>query len=404
MARGVFGFSRSSGYIYGSNIDVFRALYKHSLELPRDEADAYYKHGLHVGCLSNTTIKAANILLDFPAGLIGEQETWRLLMQAKDEGILALIRNPSISDSLLVSLYKRTGVFAQMPEERWRVLVALSSENERLVTKYEYHDSSDSGFWRIQDAIFNLLEAGPVTLEWVRVLYNLLDHLNFQKVHTPERIDHVLARWAKLDDRDGGGNPCGGCFTSLPLKEEFRCLIAAMYAAPPSRRGLSSKVFFSQGNPSSSDVAIRCAYYGKGELTAEQMTAAHEKDKEVYAFAALHNSCVYQCGPFRQLFEEEHLSRDLMRRFRRHSELFSKIGRAPSVPLKHRKSCARTIPRLASEIKTATADISKRLGEVAAQHKKTQRLVGTIFGIIIHIIIIAAVVLGARLTWLALST
>jgi hypothetical protein len=295
---------------YGANKEVIRALYKQSLEPPRDEADAHYKQGLRVGCLSNTTIEAAR--LDFPTGLIGEQETRRLLMQAKDAEITALIRNPSISDKLLESLYKRTDVFAQMPEERWCGLVELSSKNERLVTDYSDSHSPDLGFINIQNAIFNLLETAPVTLVWVRVLYDLLDQLSFQQTDTPDRIDHVLARWAQLDDRDRDGKPCEGYFTSLPLKEEFRCLIAAMYG-----RGFSKSKFFNHGSLSSPDIALRCAYYGKGELTAKQMKEAHEKDKEVYVFASLYNIRIYWPDALRQLFEEEQLTSDLAGKFRR---------------------------------------------------------------------------------------
>lgn len=120
-------------------------------------------------------------------------------------------------------------MFAQMSVEQWTRVVSLSIKNERLITEEEYPDSPDLGFMHIQDAIFRLLEIAPVHVAWVRLLYDLLDNLNYQKVETPKNIDHVLARWAALDDRDSDGKPHEGYFTSLPLKDEFRCFVAALY-------------------------------------------------------------------------------------------------------------------------------------------------------------------------------
>ena len=57
---------------YGTNKRVFTALYKHSLEPARDTADGMYKRNLRIGCLSNQTIAAANLIYDFPRDLLGE--------------------------------------------------------------------------------------------------------------------------------------------------------------------------------------------------------------------------------------------------------------------------------------------------------------------------------------------
>jgi hypothetical protein len=59
----------------------------------------------------------------------------RVLFQGTDAETAALIQNPSIDAELLEALYQRTGAFVQMPEERWRVLVSLSTKNERLITE-----------------------------------------------------------------------------------------------------------------------------------------------------------------------------------------------------------------------------------------------------------------------------
>jgi hypothetical protein len=59
---------------YGANKEVFTALYKHALEPPKNEADAKYKEGLRIGCLSNTTLKAAHLLFHFPQDTSGQRK------------------------------------------------------------------------------------------------------------------------------------------------------------------------------------------------------------------------------------------------------------------------------------------------------------------------------------------
>jgi hypothetical protein len=368
---------------YGANKNVITALYEHSLEPPANNADAVYKEGLRVGCLSNTSVGTAHLIFDFPSDLIGFDETTRILTQGKEPETTALIRNPIISDTLLEALYNRTDAFANMPEERWRRLVSISAKNERLVTRYEYADNSpDLGFMRIQRAIFALLETAPVNMLWARVLDDLLDHLDFQQTDNPERIDDVLVRWAQLDDRDKEAKAQEGYFTSLPLKEEFRCLIAAMYG-----RG--------HGSFSSPDIVLRCAYYGTGELTATQMKEAYERDKDTFVFASLYNRGLYFRRELRQLLEK-HLTQlaqtgGLAAKYRKHSELVRKMLPPYLVavtdtwsdqPLKLDPDSR------SSSVETSAAEQSTRLGQLAAQVKEVK-----------HAVILLGILLAALLLW-----
>ena len=85
----------------------------------------------------------------------------------------------------------------------------------------------DMGHYSIHHAIFHLLEIAPVDGYWQQFLYELLNELDFQQVAHPETIETALSRWAQLDDKING-EPTEGYCTSLPLKDEFRCLIAAL--------------------------------------------------------------------------------------------------------------------------------------------------------------------------------
>jgi hypothetical protein len=101
---------------------------------------------------------------------------------------------------------------------------------------------------------------------WLRVLYDLLINLDFQQVASVESIDGVLSRWAQMDDKDGQGKPFEGYDTSLPLKDEFRCLVAALYG-----RGFVKNKTVLHGSVNSNEIAVRCAFYGKVEITAKDI-------------------------------------------------------------------------------------------------------------------------------------
>jgi hypothetical protein len=285
---------------YGTSREIFTALYKHGLEKPADAADERYKRGLRIGCLSNQSV--AEFVFDFPRDLIGPEEIHRVLAADENAEAEALICNPSVSDKLLEELYKRTGAFAALAEERWSTLVYLSRKNKRLVTNEDSDAGPDMGHYRIQHAIIRLLEIAPVEMPWLYELYALLDALDFQQVAHPEKVDTVLSRWAKLDDK-GNEKPIEGYFTLLSLKDEFRCLIAALYG-----RTFSNNRLTVQGSPSAADVAMRCAYYGNAELSARQMKAGFARDWGVYLFAVMYNDNLFSNHKLRKFFEEEQLA------------------------------------------------------------------------------------------------
>jgi hypothetical protein len=285
---------------YGASQEVFVALYKHGLEKPIDTADERYKRGLRIGCLSNRCV--AHSGFDFPRRLIGPEEVNRVLAAGEDAEAEALMCNPSVSDSLLEELYTRTGACTALPEERWESLVYFSRKNARLGMNKDSDAGPDMWHYSVNRAIFRLLEIAPVKKSWLFLLYDLLDQLDFLHVAHPEKIDTTLSRWAQLDDKFNG-KPMEGYFTSLSLKDEFRCLIAALYG-----RTYSDQKFAVQGRPSSADVAMRCAYYGNAELSVRAMKAGYARERGVYLFAVMYNDNLFSEHKLRKFFEEEQLA------------------------------------------------------------------------------------------------
>jgi hypothetical protein len=303
---------------YGTSEEVFKALYKHGLEKPADVADERYKRGLRIGCLSNRSVPAAHRVSDFPRRMIGPEEIERVLAAGDDAEAEALICNPLVSERLLEELYERTGAFATLDEERWLDLIYRSRKNERLITNEDDDFMPDMGHYGIHRAIFRLLEIAPVDIHWLRVLYGLLDHLDFRQVAHPETIKTVLSRWAQLDDKIDG-KPMEGYFTSLSIKDEFRCLIAALYG-----RTWSNNKSAVQGSLWAADVAMRCAYYGNAELSAIKMRAGYKRDRNVYVFAAMYNDNIFSNHKLRKLFEKKQLAwagSGLSRRYLKNFEL-----------------------------------------------------------------------------------
>ena len=364
---------------YGTNKEVLKALYKHGLEPAQDDSDARYKDGLRTGCLSNSTAPVSHFIFHFPDEIIGTEETRRVVKEANGNEVAALIQNPKVSDNLLEALYKRQGAFADTPEERWEQLVYMSASNARLITEYEYTDMPDSGHYGIHKSIFGLLETAPVNYHWLRTLYHLLDQLDFRQVHAAERIDHVLGRWAQLPTSKEKDSLEEGYYTTLHIRDEFRCLMAALYG-----RGFANNKTVLHGNRDADDVALRCAYYAKGELTAKDMEAGHKKDRAVFTFAAILNSRIHQRRELRKLMEDEYLDGDLARRWLRYDEQLRKAW--PHLPPASGELAVETETKPPDAIQSSITELQKGLATLTTRVSELRQLM--IVGAIILAIMI----------------
>jgi hypothetical protein len=82
--------------------------------------------------------------------------------------------------------------------------------------------------------------------------------------------------------------PDEGYFTSLKMKDEFRCLIAALYG-----KTYANNKTVVLGTATAPDVALRCAFYGNAQLTSKEMHKGRERDADAFEFAVLFNDHVY---------------------------------------------------------------------------------------------------------------
>src|ERR1700728_3319810 len=228
---------------YAANKDLVSGIYKRAASTTDNPTEARERKGLRIGCLSNQSVRAAqfSIVFSFPESLIGAEETQRILAEGDRDEVEALICNPSIDDELLEALYQRGEPaarlrpklpdavvpsinFSKLPEDRWLNLIASSRKNERLTTNRDTVHGPDTGYFDIHEAIFRMLEIAPLTPRSLGHLYEFFWDVGFQVRGRHDKIDHVLARWATLDDRFDNREPSKGDYTPLSFKDEFRCM------------------------------------------------------------------------------------------------------------------------------------------------------------------------------------
>lgn len=210
---------------YASDASVVTALYKKGAVSPDSEADARYKRGLRISCLSNPVMSGRAVIEFEPEEVFGRPETLRLLSGngCDWEETEALICNPSLSGDLLVALYQREKPFSELPERQWLNLVAMSAKNRRLITSYDDDDYPDLSYSRIHEAIFRLLLTAPLEIGWMLQLHGLLLRLNPKDVPKPDSLEPVLRRWSTLKDADDS-------------YKEFRERLVLLYGRIPKNR------------------------------------------------------------------------------------------------------------------------------------------------------------------------
>ncbi|RQR65707.1 hypothetical protein DIE18_04450 [Burkholderia sp. Bp9125] len=253
--------------------------------------DAEYDRALRLASLSNRN--AVGMLNS--GALRGteartDSELYRLATEGDGDELATLLRNPG-SRGLLRAVYAREEPLDVIPDERWRLLVSSSVGNPALNEDHDSNAGPDFLAWDVHKAVFALLATAPAEPQWVITLHQLLLEVNPARVRAPDSeqaVLDVLGRWKDLKVMNQyRKEEQAGRFTSLSLAEEFRCLIAALYG-----RVFVDGKSVCVGQADAADVALRCAYYGCTEMKVAAMKSAHEKDGDIFTFAALLNNSV----------------------------------------------------------------------------------------------------------------
>lgn len=310
---------------YARYKEVVTSLYQKSRAMSADRLQERYLRGLRIACLSNEVV--GGVVRRFPQNILGKKEFARLVAEGDEEDLAALLSNRNLADEVLEDLYNNAGLFASLPDERRRCLVILSVGNPRLTTKEDSEGGPDLGYMRIHKALISMLASVPTTADWLITLRELLNQLDPDELgFRDEPITSILERWAQVPVPEDGTFK-DGYYTALPMRDEFRCLVAAMYGEHYCRGKDDKSTSRILGYPDSPDVVLRCAYYGKAQLTEKEMKDGFARDKDAYVLAVLCNESVYHDSALRKLLEDKQLSGDLIYLYRRRCDRSINAGR-----------------------------------------------------------------------------
>jgi hypothetical protein len=285
---------------FGRSRAVVAPLLTEGLGKPSSPSDAARRCGLRVACYANTQLDSFLGLSDgLLHKLVPERTKARVLANADLGEMGVLLRNPAVGDTALADLYRKSGPFEKLSEERWCRLVQCAADNPRIVAAGDEEHGPDWGFWEIHKALFELVTTAPVTDNWCRALHWTLARVHPPGVEITAPINETLNRWADFEAKDYKGEVAGGIYTDLPLAEEFRCIVAAVYGTR-----LVDSNYERAGTPGSKTLAERCAYYGGASLTEKEVAKFATRDGAAFALAFTFNGSAMCSSKSREAFEK----------------------------------------------------------------------------------------------------
>ena len=275
---------------FGANESTVSTLYRRSFSSQVNDPE--YGKGLRLACLANRTM--SRTLFGALSGrdiAIDAAELRRLVGEGDEDEISVLFTNPS-AGRVIEKLYNSKVPFDKINDERRCSLVFASIKNPRINLYERSEGGPDLLSLDIQKGILSMLQSAPVEPRWFKVLYLLLSGLDPHIAQTSDcDLREILKRWSAPPLKETFGDQAKdteGWMTPLSDFDEFRCLIAALYG-----KRFANNKFEILGGPDDLDIVQRCAFYGNGTMTVEQMRAGYQLDKDIFVFAALRNEDLY---------------------------------------------------------------------------------------------------------------
>jgi hypothetical protein len=284
---------------FGTSKTVVAPLLAEGLATASNPSDAIRRRGLRVACYANE-----HLGLFRSHGLLNELATEgikaRILAKADIGELAVLLRNPSVGDDALVDLYRKAGPFEKLTDDRWCQLVELAADNPRIVASEDNEYGPDWGFWGIHKALFRLVTTAPVSDNWCRALHRTLARVHPPSVAIEVPINATLEKWAGFEAKDYKGEAEDGIYTDLPLAEEFRCIVAAVYGTR-----LVGSEYERAGTPNSVALYERCAFYGSAPLTKKLVAEYLARDGSAFGLAFSFNESAMLTKAAREAFEDQ---------------------------------------------------------------------------------------------------
>ena len=272
---------------------------------------------LRLACLANRSV-GLMIFASFPVGLLGREPgpmaEW--LLTATNNELLSLFENPTLDNSFLRDLLKRSRGWEAIPDDKLCDMVYILHRNPRMRTPRDedYMDSwLEYSYDSVFDAAWKLAETAPVNEDWAFSLGCLYDQLQTDAFSIKDPLK-LAERW-HIDPADKKA--------SARQAEDHE--IGHLGNMEQVRKGLARLALSKSGKLlayllASDDLALRAAAYAAGNLNAEQLRAGSKKDGELFLTEALRNTSLWRSQGARQALHD--ISWDVVNNHR-HSDLMA---------------------------------------------------------------------------------
>ncbi len=263
---------------YGRHVSVVAALFS---SVPT-------KHPIRLAALSNKNIEGK---ASFPIHLFGdEQKLCQWLDVASEEEFEALFENPNLSNALLADLLTRRGTWSSVKDDTLRKIVQALLKNERMHAGYQkkfYDQWKYFNYTAVSDAAWLLAQTVEPTERWASVLGWLYEKLESEAPSIKKPLS-LVARW-RIDTKDKN---------ALGMEKELNA-DGNLSHRQRMCKGLG-RLALAQNNKllptllKDKDIALRCAVYSSGRMTAVQLKAAFKRDGVLVFDEAIVNSHLWQ--------------------------------------------------------------------------------------------------------------
>ncbi|MBR7777556.1 hypothetical protein [Undibacterium rugosum] len=246
-----------------------------------NEIDA---QALRLAILSNTTDKRTE-KRNANWYSINLTDLANLLQNAAIVEIEAIFENPSIDETLLISLFRKEDLFESLNEKRWLDCLFATLRNSR---KWEDAADFDNDVWEIkklQEAAYYLPSIAPLTELWAVAVSGLLKRISPPSWNyvSKEMYESTMQRW-KHEAAEKSVRPVNHW-------DEVRIYYGRMfYGEFALNTGQTVNIL---EMVKSEDVAIRCLAYGFCKLQPEQISFGAEQDKNDFLRFALENKFLF---------------------------------------------------------------------------------------------------------------
>lgn len=222
------------------------------------------------------------------------------LASAQSSEIVAICKNPKVSENFLNSLFDGGKVWNALTSANQKWAIYALSKNPRLQVGHNNGNPLDFGshimsgmdeakYYSVFSSSLKMTESLPVEHVWASLLVALIEKLPLEEIYTfPNNPLQIADRWKNPDERD---ESVVKVFGRMDDFQEIRRILAR-YSVIKTRCPLDVVL-------NNVDIAIRCGAYSAGNLTEEQMEIAYHRDRQLAAYNLVFNPNLWKTSKLR---------------------------------------------------------------------------------------------------------